>query len=80
MAPLDSTHQHCAGRKAALNRELRQTDLALDVDLPNKLEDVFRIQLGSCHDVALRSRFKEELAAWLAVAVFQSIDRDLGPP
>lgn len=57
-----------------------ETDLALDVDLPNKIEDAFRIQLGRCHDVALRSRFGDELAAWISVAVFQSVDRDLWPP
>lgn len=57
-----------------------ETELEMDVSLPDVLEDALRIQLSRSQENGRRTTFAADVAAWLAVAVFQSVDRDLWPP
>lgn len=57
-----------------------ETELCIDVPLPNVLEDAFRVQLSRSQEPDQLSAFATQIAAWLAVVVFQVIDRDLWPP
>jgi hypothetical protein len=57
-----------------------ETDASLDVHIPWTLEEAFRVQLGRHFDAGGHSRLTWEMGGWLAVALYQLVDRDLLPP
>jgi len=56
------------------------TDASLDLYIPSSLEEAFRVQMGRHFDGGGRSTLPIEMAGWLAVALYQLVDRDLLPP
>lgn len=57
-----------------------ETDASLDLHIPWTLEEAFRVQLGRHFDAGGHSRLTWEIGGWLAVALYQLVDRDLLPP
>jgi hypothetical protein len=57
-----------------------ETDASLDLQIPWTLEKAFRVQLGRHFDAGGHSRLTSEMGGWLAVALYQLVDRDLLPP
>lgn len=57
-----------------------ETDASLDLYIPWSLEEAFRVQLGRHFDAGGQSRLTWEMGGWLAVALYQLVDRDLLPP
>lgn len=56
-----------------------ETDASLDLNIPWMLEAAFRVQLGRHLDAGGASRLSWEVSGWLAVALYQVVDRDLLP-
>ena len=57
-----------------------ETDASLDLHIPWTLEEAFRVQMGRHLDAGGQSRLPWEMGGWLAVALYQLVDRDLLPP
>lgn len=57
-----------------------ETDASLDLQIPWTLEEAFRVQLGRHSDAGGHSRLTSEMGGWMAVALYQLVDRDLLPP
>lgn len=57
-----------------------ETDAFLDLHTPWMIEEAFRVQLGRHFGAGGQSRFPAEMGSRLAVALYQSVDRDLLPP
>ncbi len=57
-----------------------QTDASLEIHVPWNLEEAFRIQLERHLHGRGRPNLAFEMSGWLAVALYQMVDRDLLPP
>ncbi len=57
-----------------------KTDTSLEVHVPWNLEEAFRIQLERQLHGRGRLNLALEMSGWLAVALYQMVDRDLLPP
>ena len=57
-----------------------ETDASLDLHVPPSLEEAFRVQIWRHLDSGGGSSLPSEMAGWLAVALYQLVDRDLLPP